>query len=225
VQVTLRARGPGRTSPADPAERRGPSGLDPWAAAARPASTAAASAFVPNGVGSAGFDASGQRGTADPSDDDSGGDMSQVQESIRVGVPVRTAYNQWTQFEEFPRFMDGVDRIEQIDDTHLRWTVSMMGRQEEFTAVITEQIPDTRIAWTTTDGPHHAGAVDFHRIDDDETQIMVVMDAPDESPSEKAAGAVGVVSRRVKADLERFKEMIEERGEETGAWRGSVSRN
>ncbi len=151
--------------------------------------------------------------------------MSQVEESIEVGVPVSTAYNQWTQFEEFPRFMDTVDEIRQIDDTRLHWVVSAGGRREEFDAVITEQIPDTRVAWTTTEGPKHAGVVNFHRLSDDRTQIMVVMDTEAETITDKAADALGLVSRRVRGDLERFKEMIESRGTETGAWRGEITRN
>ena len=151
--------------------------------------------------------------------------MSQVEESIEVEVPVSTAYNQWTQFEEFPKFMDTVDEIRQLDDTKLHWVVSAAGRREEFDAVITEQIPDTRIAWTTTEGPKHAGVVDFHKLSDDRTQIMVVMDTEAEGLVEKAADAVGLVKRQVRGDLERFKQMIESRGEESGAWRGEVENN
>jgi uncharacterized membrane protein len=149
--------------------------------------------------------------------------VSQIEESIEVEVPVTTAYNQWTQFEEFPRFMETVDRIEQRDDTHLHWVVSAAGRTSEFDAVITEQVPDTRIAWSTTDGPRHAGAVDFHRLSDDRTQIMVVMDTEPEGLAENAAEALGLARRQVRKDLERFKEMIEERGTESGAWRGEVN--
>ncbi|MBJ7457255.1 MAG: SRPBCC family protein [Thermoleophilia bacterium] len=151
--------------------------------------------------------------------------MSQVEESIEVEVPVSTAYNQWTQFEEFPKFMDTVDEIRQLDDTRLHWVVSAGGRTEEFDAVITEQIPDTRIAWKSTDGPTHAGVVDFHRLSDDKTQVMVIMDTETEGLVEKAAEAVGLVKRQVRGDLERFKKMIESRGEETGAWRGEVPRD
>lgn len=149
--------------------------------------------------------------------------MSQVEESIEVAVPVSTAYNQWTQFEEFPKFMESVDEIRQIDDTHLHWKVSMGGKTEEFDAEITEQIPDTRIAWTTTDGVQHGGVVDFHRLDESRTQLMVVMDSKDDGMLEKAADALGLVRRRVRGDLERFKEMIESRGEASGAWRGEVT--
>lgn len=151
--------------------------------------------------------------------------MSQVEESIEVEVPVSTAYNQWTQFEEFPKFMDTVDEIRQLDDTRLHWVVSAGGRREEFDAVITEQIPDTRIAWKSTDGPKHAGVVDFHKLSDDKTQVMVIMDTEAEGLVEKAADAVGLVKRQVRGDLERFKKMIESRGEESGAWRGEVPRD
>jgi uncharacterized membrane protein len=151
--------------------------------------------------------------------------MSQIEESIEVRVPVSTAYNQWTQFEEFPSFMETVDQVRQVDDRHLHWKVSAAGRTEEFDAVITEQIPDTRVAWTTTEGPKHAGAVDFHRLSDDTTQIMVVMDTEADSLAEKAADAVGLAQRQVRQDLERFKEMIESRGRETGAWRGEVPKD
>jgi uncharacterized membrane protein len=151
--------------------------------------------------------------------------MSQVEESIEVEVPVSTAYNQWTQFEEFPKFMDTVDEIRQLDDTRLHWVVSAGGRREEFDAVITEQIPDTRIAWKSTDGPTHAGVVDFHKLSDERTQVMVIMDTEAEGVVEKAAEAVGLVKRQVRGDLQRFKKMIESRGEETGAWRGEVPRD
>lgn len=151
--------------------------------------------------------------------------MSQVEESIEVEVPVSTAYNQWTQFEEFPKFMDTVDEIRQLDETRLHWVVSAGGRREEFDAVITEQIPDTRIAWKSTDGPKHAGVVDFHKLSDDKTQVMVIMDTEAEGLVEKAADAVGLVKRQVRGDLERFKKMIESRGEESGAWRGEVPRD
>lgn len=151
--------------------------------------------------------------------------MSQVEESIEVEVPVSTAYNQWTQFEEFPKFMETVDEIRQLDDTRLHWVVSAGGRREEFDAVITEQIPDTRIAWKSTDGPKHAGVVDFHKLSDDKTQVMVIMDTEAEGMVEKAAEAVGLVKRQVRGDLERFKTMIEAQGEESGAWRGEVPRD
>ena len=148
--------------------------------------------------------------------------MSTVEESIDVKVPVRTAYNQWTQFEEFPRFMDGVDEIRQLDDTHLHWVVSHDGTTHEFDTEITEQRPDERIAWKTTDGTSHAGVVTFHRLSDDRSKVMVQMDWQPEGALEKLGAAMGSDDRRVKHDLEKFKELIESRGRETGAWRGEV---
>jgi len=151
--------------------------------------------------------------------------MSKVEESIELEVPVQTAYNQWTQFEEFPQFMEAVDEVRQLDDRHLHWRVTVAGKTEEFDAEVTEQVPDTRIAWKSTSGRENAGAVDFHPLADDRCQIMVSMDAEPDGAIEKVADAAGVGRRQVRADLERFKELIEKRGGETGAWRGSVDRD
>jgi uncharacterized membrane protein len=148
--------------------------------------------------------------------------MSTIEQSIDVAVPVRTAYNQWTQFEEFPRFMEGVEEVRQLDDTHLHWRTKVGGREKEFDAEITEQRPDERIAWNATRGADQAGVVTFHRVDDSRTRIMLQLEAEPEGAVEKAGDALGVLKRRVKADLERFKEMIESRGAETGGWRGEV---
>ncbi len=148
--------------------------------------------------------------------------MANIEQSIDVDVPVRTAYNQWTQFEEFPRFMEGVEEIRQVDDTHTHWRTKVAGKVKEFDAVITEQTPDQRIAWTAEGGPEHAGVVTFHRIDDGRTRVMVQMDYEPEGVAEKAGDALGLVKRRVKGDLQRFKELIESRGVESGAWRGDV---
>src|SRR3712207_3186534 len=148
-----------------------------------------------------------------------------VEQSIDVDVPVRTAYNQWTQFEEFPRFMDGVDEIRQTDDTHLHWTASFGGSQHEWDAEITEQTPDQRIAWRNTTGKENAGVVTFHKLAEGKTRIMVQMDFVPEGIKEKVGAAIGSADRRVQADLERFKAFIEERGGETGAWRGEVEQD
>jgi len=148
--------------------------------------------------------------------------MATIEESIEVDVPVTTAYNQWTQFEEFPEFMEGVESVQQIDDTHLLWTAEVGGTREEWRAEITEQTPDQRIAWRATEGKTNAGVVTFHRIDDSTTRIMLQMDWEPEGMKESVGSAVGADSRRVKGDLERFKEMIERRGTPTGAWRGEV---
>ena len=151
--------------------------------------------------------------------------MSKVEESIELEVPVQTAYNQWTQFEEFPQFMEHVDEVKQLDDEHLHWKVTIAGKTEEFDAQVTEQVPDTRIAWKSTSGRENAGAVDFHPLGDDRSQIVVALDAETEGMMEKAADASGMAARQLRGDLKRFKELIEQRGSETGAWRGSVERD
>ncbi|HWJ66534.1 MAG TPA: SRPBCC family protein [Nocardioides sp.] len=149
--------------------------------------------------------------------------MSQIQESIDVDVPVRTAYNQWTQFESFPKFMSGVESITQLDDKRLHWVTSIAGVEREFDAEITEQHPDERVAWTSTGGEaQHAGVVTFHKLDDDRARVMVQLDWQPSGVAEKVGSAINVDERRVKGDLERFKQFIEARGHETGAWRGDV---
>jgi uncharacterized membrane protein len=150
--------------------------------------------------------------------------MGNIEQSIEVEVPVRTAYDQWTQFEEFPTFMEGVEEVRQLDDTHTRWRTKVAGREKSFDAVITEQTPDQRIAWSSVAGPGHAGVVTFHRLDENRTRVMLQLDLEPEGPLEKAGDALGLVQRRVKGDLGRFKELVEARGPggETGAWRGEV---
>jgi uncharacterized membrane protein len=148
--------------------------------------------------------------------------MQSIEQSVEVDVPVSTAYNQWTQFEEFPRFMEGVDEVRQLDATHLHWRASFGGKEHEWDAEITEQTPDQRIAWRSTDGKTNAGVVTFHRLDDSKTKIMLQLDWEPEGMLEALGGAVGSDGRRVRGDLERFKELIESRGVESGAWRGEV---
>jgi uncharacterized membrane protein len=148
-----------------------------------------------------------------------------VEQSIDVNVPIATAYNQWTQFEEFPQFMDGVDSVRQIDDKHLHWKASFGGSEHEWDAEITEQSPEERVAWRNTDGKENAGVVTFHKLDDAVTRIMVQLDFVPEGIKEKVGAALGAADRRVAGDLERFKAFIEERGSETGAWRGEVPRD
>jgi uncharacterized membrane protein len=150
--------------------------------------------------------------------------MPTIEQAIEVHVPLTTAYNQWTQFQEFPQFMEGVEEVRQIDDTHLHWVAEFGGQRHEWDAVVTEQKPDERVAWRNTDGKDNAGVVTFHRIDDDETRVMVQMDFVPEGVIEKLGAAIGSPDRRVKGDLERFKAMIESRGSETGAWRGEIKR-
>ena len=150
--------------------------------------------------------------------------MPTIEQAIEVHVPLTTAYNQWTQFQQFPQFMEGVEEVRQIDDTHLHWVAEFGGQRHEWDAVVTEQKPDERVAWRNTDGKDNAGVVTFHRIDDDETRVMVQMDFVPEGVIEKLGAAIGSPDRRVKGDLERFKAMIESRGSETGAWRGEIKR-
>ncbi|MCK9925268.1 SRPBCC family protein [Frankia sp. AgPm24] len=149
---------------------------------------------------------------------------STVQETIEVHVPIRTAYNQWTQFESFPNFMDGVESIAQLDDTHTHWKIKVAGQEREFDATITEQLPDERVAWKSTGGTDHAGVVTFHRLTDDDTRVTVQLDWQPDGLAEKAGALLGADDRRVKADLRKFKSFIEHRGSETGAWRGDVAR-
>ena len=148
--------------------------------------------------------------------------MSTIERSIEVDVPIRTAYNQWTQFEEFPRFMEGVESVRQSDDRHLHWVADIGGVRREWDAEITEQHPDERVAWRATSGTQNAGAVTFHRLDADRTKIMLQLDVDPEGFVEQAGDRLGFVSRRAASDLERFKEYIEDRGRETGAWRGDI---
>jgi len=148
--------------------------------------------------------------------------MSTIEQSIDVNVPVQVAYNQWTQFEEFPQFMEGVESVSQLDDTHLHWVAEIAGKREEWDAEITEQVPDQRVAWKSTSGNEQGGVVNFHRLGEDETRVVVSMDYEPEGIVEKAGAALGFDDRQVKGDLERFKQLIEKRGAETGAWRGTV---
>jgi uncharacterized membrane protein len=151
--------------------------------------------------------------------------MTQIIETIDVAVPVTTAYNQWTQFESFPQFLDEVESITQIDDTHTRWKVNVGGASREFDAVITEQHPDERVAWNSTGGDtNHAGVVTFHKLSDDATRVTVQIDWEPEGLLEKVGALVGAAKHAVKKDLENFKELIEERETESGAWRGEVEK-
>jgi uncharacterized membrane protein len=148
--------------------------------------------------------------------------MSTIEQSVEVGVPVRTAYNQWTQFEEFPRFMEGVEKVIQLDDKRLHWVAEVGGKHKEWDAEITEQRPDERIAWRSTDGPWSAGVVTFHYLDENRCRIMLQMEVEPGTLMERFGDALGILERRVKGDMDRFKEFIETRGAETGAWRGEI---
>jgi uncharacterized membrane protein len=150
--------------------------------------------------------------------------MSTIEQSIDVEAPTSTVYNQWTQFEEFPRFMEGVQEVRQLDDRRLLWRAEIGGRPKEWEAEITEQIPEERIAWRSRAGDANAGVVTFHHLAPGRTRVMLQLEYDPEGALENAADAVGIVSARVKGDLQRFKEFIEARGVETGAWRREILR-
>ena len=147
-----------------------------------------------------------------------------IEQTIEVNAPIDSVYNQWTQFEEFPQFMEGVESVDQLDDRRLHWVAEFGGERHEWDAEIVEQHPEERVAWRNTDGKDNAGVVTFHKIDDGTTRVMVQMDWAPEGIKEKVGAALGADDRRVKGDLGRFKEFIESRGSETGAWRGEVPR-
>lgn len=147
--------------------------------------------------------------------------MATVEKTIEVEVPVRVAYDQWTQFEEFPRFMEGVKEVRQLDDARLEWRAEIGGREEQWEAEITSQVPDEKIAWRSIDGAGNVGIVTFHPIAGDRTQVHLRIEYEPHGVVETAGDLLGVVSRRVEGDLERFKDFVESHGE-TGAWRGHI---
>jgi uncharacterized membrane protein len=148
--------------------------------------------------------------------------MERVEKSIDVDVPVRVAYDQWTQFEEFPRFMEGVESVSQMTDESVHWVAEVAGRRKEWDARITEQQPDKVIAWMGFGDADNMGRVFFEPIDANRTRVGVAIDYEPEGAVEKMGDALGVVGRRVEGDLRRFKGFIESRGEQTGAWRGEI---
>lgn len=152
-------------------------------------------------------------------------ESSNITATIDVDVPSATAYNQWTQFEEFPRFMEGVESVQQLDDRSLRWRAEVGGKTLEWDAEIVEQVPDQRIAWRSTSGASNAGVVTFHRISPGSCRVALQLDYDPEGFVENVGDALGVVSARARGDLSRFKKFIEERGVETGAWRGEIGRS
>jgi len=152
-----------------------------------------------------------------------GGERAVIEEEIEVGVPITTAYNQWTQFEEFPRFMKGVDEVRQLDDTLLHWAATVAGRHAEWDAKIIEQEPDRRITWESTDGKRTRGSVSFEEAGSGRSRVRLHMSYTPEGVAEKVGSAVGLDTRRVRGDLERFRELIESRRVETGAWRGEIN--
>ena len=148
--------------------------------------------------------------------------MDHVEKCIEVDAPLSMVYNQWTQFEEFPRFMEGVESVKQLDDTRLRWCAEIAGKVVEWDAEIFEQIPDKRVAWRSKTGALNTGMVNFESLGPNRTKIWLKVNYKPEGAMEKIGSALGVISQRIEGDLERFKEFIESRGSETGAWRGQI---
>ncbi len=148
--------------------------------------------------------------------------MATAMKWVDVAVPVSVAYNQWTQFEDFPKFMEGVKEVRQLDDQRLHWRAEIAGKDVEWDAQITEQRPDERIAWKSIGGARNAGVVTFHRISEDATRVTLQLEYEPASLTESAGSALGLVERRIQGDLERYKQFIESRGRETGGWRGTV---
>jgi uncharacterized membrane protein len=150
--------------------------------------------------------------------------MPKIRDSIDVQVPVQQAYNQWTQFEEFPKFMDGIQSVQQLDETHVQWVAEIRGESRQWTTEITDQQPDEKVAWKTIDGEvKNDGVVTFEQVGDNQTRVNVEMDVQSDSPMENVAGdLLDIVQDQVHGDLERFKRLIENRDEATGAWRGEV---
>lgn len=151
--------------------------------------------------------------------------MATATKSVDVQVPITTAYDQWTQFEEFPKFMEGVETVRQLDDRHLHWTVKIAGVQREFDAEITEQHPEERIAWRSTGGVDQAGVVTFHKLDAETTRVTLQLEMEPEGMAETVAEKTGMVSKAAERDMANFKEFIEARGLASGAWRGDVPRD
>jgi uncharacterized membrane protein len=149
--------------------------------------------------------------------------MERIEKSIEVKCPVSTVYNQWTQFEEFPRFMTGVKEVRQLDDTHVHWHAEIWGKDKQWDAEITEQVPDQRIAWRSTSGDApNGGSVPFEPLGADRPRVRLAMDSEPQGMAEKAADAVGILSSRVQNDVENFKQYLESRGAASGGWRGEV---
>jgi uncharacterized membrane protein len=149
--------------------------------------------------------------------------MESIEKTIEVEAPLQTVYNQWTQFETFPRFMEGVEEVKQLDDKHLHWVAKVAGHKKEWDAEIFEQLPDQRIAWRSISGAPNSGVVTFQPKDHMHTLVSLRLNYEPEGAMEKTGDALGVLSRRVEHDLERFKDFIQHRKTETGAWRGEIS--
>jgi uncharacterized membrane protein len=150
--------------------------------------------------------------------------MQRIEKDIEVQAPLMTVYDQWTQFESFPEFMEGVKSVRQLDDRHIFWQAEILGREVEWTAEIIEQVPDECIAWRCTSGHPNMGAVYFEPLALDRTKVTLVLEYEPQGATEKIADALGALAMRVEGDLRRFRKFIEKRGTATGAWRGEIHR-
>ncbi len=148
--------------------------------------------------------------------------MERIEKTFEVDCPVGTVYNQWTQFEAFPRFMEGVDEVRQLDDTHLHWKAKVAGKEKEWDSEIVEQVPDKVIAWRSTSGAPNAGTVRFEPLNKERTRIKLTMEYEPKGFVENVGDSLGLVSGRVENAVERFKDLLEKRRAETGGWRGEV---
>ena len=148
--------------------------------------------------------------------------MPSIKKDIDVDVPVKIAYDQWTQFESFPQFMDGVKEVVQLDEKTLRWRAKVGGEEKEWEAEITDQVPDRHIAWRSTTGAPNAGSVMFDSDSGDKTRVSLEISYEPQDAKEKVGDALGVLDRRVDGDLKRFKDFIEKRQAPTGGWRGEI---
>ena len=151
--------------------------------------------------------------------------METLEETIEVEAPVTATYNQWTQFEDFPRFMEGVESVTQLDDKRVHWVAEVAGRRKEWDAEITRQVPDREIDWVGLGDPDNRGRIVFEALDGDTSKVTMMLDYDPEGIVEEIGDALGLVKRRVRGDMERFKEFIEARGRETGGWRGQIGAN
>ncbi|HVG95133.1 MAG TPA: SRPBCC family protein [Planctomycetota bacterium] len=149
--------------------------------------------------------------------------MTHVENAVQVEVPLRTAYDQWTQFEEFPRFMEGVESVEQLDPAHVAWNARIAGQRVGWTAEIVEQRPDQVIAWRSTSGAKHEGRLTFEPMSPTRTRLRVALDYEPQGLSQKTADAIGLVALRIGRELESFKSFIESRRAPTGGWRGRIT--
>jgi len=148
---------------------------------------------------------------------------TKVEKSVLVNVPVSTAYNQWTQFEDFPRFMAGAESVKQLSDDRLEWVAEIAGVRRQWQAKILEQVPDEKIAWAATEGATNAGAVTFEDVGGGQTRVNLTLEYEPEGLVENVGDKLNIVENRAEGDLERFKDFIESERSETGAWRGSVN--